>query len=201
VSGVPILLEAVGLPVLVVGAGSVAARKAGVFCASGAVVRVVAPEVGEAVRALADAGRLTLVERRFERGDVGHAVVVIAATDDRAVNALVAREAREGHRLVNVADGGGDGTFSTMATHRAGGLVVGVGAGVPAAAARIRDAIAERFDDRYARALADLAELRDRLLAEDAGGRWRQLSSELLGGAFCEAVDAETFDGRLDQWR
>ena len=199
-SGVPVLVEAAELEVLVVGAGAVAGRKAGVLCAAGARVRVVAPVIGEAVRALAEAGRLTLVERPYAAGDVGHAELVIAATDDRAVNAAVAAEARAAHRLVNVADVAEGGSFATMATHRAGALVVGVSAGVPAAAVRIRDAIAERFDDRYARALDRLAAERDGRLAAGDGPGWRRLSGDLLGRRFCDDVEAGTLAARLDAW-
>jgi siroheme synthase-like protein len=201
VSGVPIMLEASALRVLVVGGGPVAARKAGALCAAGATVRVVSPASGEAIHALADAGRVTLVERRYEPGDVGDANLVIAATNDRATNAAVAREARAAHRLVNVADAAEEGTFSTMATHHAGTLVVGVSTGVPAAAASIRDAIAERFDERYAIVLAELSTLRDALLAAGEGARWRALSGEVLATGFCESVDADTFDRRLAPWR
>jgi precorrin-2 dehydrogenase/sirohydrochlorin ferrochelatase len=201
VSGLPILLEASALRVLVVGGGAVAARKGGAFSAAGAAVRVVAPSCGAVIRALADSGRITLVERRYEPGDVGDADLVIAATDDRETNAEVARAARAAHRLVNVADAAEEGSFSTMATHRAGSVVVGVSTGVPAAAARLRDAIAERFDARYAVALEELSTTRDALLASGQGARWRALSAEVLGVGFCESVDADTFHGRMAPWR
>lgn len=194
-SGVPILVEAAGVSVLVVGGGEVAARKVTALSAAGARIRVVSPVVGEAIRALADAGRVTLVERPYQGGDVGDAELVVAATDHRATNAAVAADARAAHRLVNVVDSPAEGTFSTMATHRTGGLTVGVSAGVPSAAARIRDAIADRFDDRYGRTVNELSALRDRLLAAGEGPRWRAIAAELIGPEFCDAVD----DGRLEQ--
>jgi precorrin-2 dehydrogenase / sirohydrochlorin ferrochelatase len=201
VSGVPVLLEASALRVLVVGGGAVAGRKAGLFAAAGAEVRVVSPASGEVIRALAESGRVTLLARRFEAGDIGDADLVVAATDDRATNAQVARAARAAHRLVNVADAAEEGSFSTMATHRAGNVVVGVSTGVPAAAARMRDAIAERFDERYALALDELSAMRDALLASGQGARWRALSADVLGTGFCESVDADTFHRRMAPWR
>jgi siroheme synthase-like protein len=201
VSGIPILVEAASLEVLVVGGGAVAARKAGALSSGGARVRVIAPVVGDAMRALADAGRVALLERSYESGDVGEADLVIAATDHRATNAAVAAEARTAHRLVNVADVASEGSFAVMAAHRSGGLTVGVSAGVPAAAASIRDAIAARFDARYARALDALSSMRDTLLADGGAARWRELSSDLLGAGFCDAVDEGTFEARLARWR
>jgi precorrin-2 dehydrogenase/sirohydrochlorin ferrochelatase len=195
------MLEGSGLRVLVVGGGSVAARKAGALCVAGAVVRLVAPEVGAAIRALVETGRVEYVARRYAAGDVGDADLVIAATDDRATNSAVAAEARAAHRLVNVADAPDEGTFVTMAAHHAGGLVIGVSAGVPAAAARIRDAIAERFDARYGVALAELSGLRDVLLAAGRGARWREVSADVTGAGFCDTIDAGRFEERMRPWR
>jgi siroheme synthase-like protein len=202
VSGVPLLVEGAALPVLVVGGGAVAVRKAGTLAASGALVRVVARSATPEMRALADAGRVTLDERAYETRDIGDAVLVVAATDDRATNAAVAEDARRLHRLVNVADAPETGTFANMATHRSGHLIVGVSAGgVPGAAARIRDAIAARFDSRYAAALELLGALRRSHLARGDGGSWRALASSTVDERFCESVEQGTLDDRVATWR
>jgi siroheme synthase-like protein len=202
VSGVPLLVEGAALPVLVVGGGPVALRKASTLAASGAVVRVIARSATPEMRALADAGRVVLDERAYETADVGDAVLVVAATNDRATNAAVAADARRLHRLVNVADAPETGTFANMATHRAGHLVVGVSAGgVPGAAARIRDAIAARFDSRYAAALELLGALRRSHLARGEGSNWRALSSKAVDERFCDSVEQGTLDDRVSTWR
>ena len=200
-SGLPILLEGSAVRVLVVGGGTVASRKAAVLIESGAQVRVVAPRVAVAIRSLADAGRLELVERRYVRGDIADAQLVIAATDARDVNASVAADAYAAGRLVHVADRPAEGSFATMATHRSGALVVGVSAGVPGAAAAIRDAMAERFDSRYARALADLAALRRTLLDRGDGATWRTRAAELLDERFCDGVESGALTDRIDACR
>jgi precorrin-2 dehydrogenase/sirohydrochlorin ferrochelatase len=202
VSGVPILVEGAALPVLVVGGGSVAVRKATALANAGAAVRVVARSVTDGMRALAQAGRVVLTERDYETGDIADALLVVAATDDRAVNVTIAAHARAASRLVNVADVPDDGTFATMAAHRAGALVIGVSAGgVPGAAARIRDAIAARFDGRYAQALARLATLRRSLLDRGDTKSWRALSSDVFDADFCDAVERDTLDERVATWR
>lgn len=201
-SGLPILVEGTAVRALVVGGGTVASRKAAVLIEAGARVRIVAPVIAVAIRALADAGRVDVVERRYERGDIGDAQLVIAATDDRAVNAAVATDARAAGRLVNVADVPSEGSFATMATHRSGALVVGVSAGgVPGAAARIRDAIAVRFDSRYARALAELSALRRTLLDRREGEAWRARAAELLDNGFCDVVETDALSKRVASWR
>jgi len=202
VSGIPLLVEATGLRVLVVGGGDVAARKARAFCDAGATVRVISPAAGDDVLELARAGKLALTSRVFVAGDVDDAELVIAATNDRATNAAVAAEARAVRCLVNVADAPEEGHFVTMATHRSGDLVVGVSAGgVPDAAKRIRDAIGKRFDGRYAHALAELASLRQRLLDRRERHRWRELTDEVLGADFCENVESEVIGERVSPWR
>jgi len=180
----------------------VAVRKANALAASGAKVRVVARAATPEMRALADAGHVVLDERSYESQDIGDAVLVVAATNDRATNAAVADDARRLHRLVNVADAPETGTFANMATHRAGHLVVGVSAGgVPGAAARIRDAIAVRFDSRYAAALELLGALRRSHLARGDGGTWRALSSSAMDERFCDSVEQGTLDDRVSTWR
>ncbi|MFL5618749.1 MAG: bifunctional precorrin-2 dehydrogenase/sirohydrochlorin ferrochelatase [Gemmatimonadaceae bacterium] len=201
-SGIPILVEGAALTVLVVGGGPVAVRKAAAFVAAGASVRIVAREPSPTMRELARATGVSLVERAYEPGDIGDASLVIAATSDRATNAAIATDARDAARLVNVVDAPGEGSFATMAIHRAGALVVGVSAGgVPGAAARVRDAIAHRFDERYAGALAGLATLRRAMLDRGASSEWRALTAEVIDDEFCETVESDRLDARVAAWR
>ena len=201
-SGLPILIEGSAVRVLLVGGGTVASRKAAVLLEAGAHLRVVAPAIAADLRAMVATGRVELAERRYERSDIGDAQLVVAATDDRAVNAAVLADAQAASRLVNVADAPADGSFWTMATHRSGELVVGVSAGgVPGAAARIRDAIAMRFDGRYARALADLAAARRLLLDRGERDAWRRHATETFGAAFCDGVESGTLAERVASWR
>ena len=201
-SGIPILVEGASLSVLVVGGGPVAARKAEAFIAAGASVRIVALEPSPAIRDLARASGIALVDRAYERGDIGDAMLVIAATNDRATNAAIAADARAGARLVNVVDAPADGSFATMAVHRAGALVVGVSAGgVPGAAARVRDAIAHRFDARYAGALDGLATLRRALIDRGSSNAWRALAADVIDDEFCKTVEADRLEERVAEWR
>lgn len=139
--------------------------------------------------------RLTLVRREYEgSNDIQDADIVIAATDIPGVNSRVAADARALHRLVNVASAGEPGNFSSMAVHRSGPLVVGVSAGnVPAAAARIRDAIAERFDSRYAVALDGCGKIRAGMLSEKGSEEWARASRALFGSDFCLHVEEGAF--------
>jgi siroheme synthase-like protein len=192
VSAFPLVLDGARIRALVVGGGVVAHRKAAALLESGATLRVVAPSLSPEMRLLVDHPRVTVSEREYDTGDIADATLVVAATDRREVNARVAADAHARARLVNVADEPAEGDWVSVATHRAGPLVIGVSVGgVPTAATRIRDAIAERFDRRYVSALTALIALRRQVL--DAGGTdaWREIDRELVGPDFCERVECQ----------
>jgi precorrin-2 dehydrogenase / sirohydrochlorin ferrochelatase len=201
VSLYPVMLHGEAIVAVVVGGGTVATRKALGLLEAGATVRVVAPQPGDAIRGAVDEPRLRLEARAFVPDDLDGATLVVAATDDAAVNAEVARLARARGLLVNVADRPDAGTFSTAAVHRAGRLVVAVGAGgVPTAAARVRDLIAGRLDARYADAIERLAAVRTRLLGSGDADGWRRAAADLTGPDFAVAVESGTFAERVRRW-
>ncbi len=86
---------------LVVGGGDVAKRKAGVLLEAGAKVRVVAPEIDPE---LAKQKGIDPVVSRFEARHLDGATLVIAATNDRAVNKQVSELAQARNIPVNVVD-------------------------------------------------------------------------------------------------
>lgn len=201
-SVLPIAVHAEDAIVVVVGGGQVATRKAVAFLLAGARVRVIAPAISGELREKAEASdRLRLETRAYRTGDLDGAMLVVAATDDARVNERVVSDARAGAKLVNRADVPGDGSFSTMAVHRAGELTVGVVAGVPTAASRVRDAIARQFDQRYADALAFLVTARAAMLARGEPDGWRALADELVPAEFCELVEGGGFEKRASPWR
>jgi siroheme synthase-like protein len=189
------MLDGSRLHALVVGGGAVATRKIRGLLASGARVRVIALRTDPELDALAEA-RLGVERRAYRYEDIGEAMLVVAATDSREVNARVAADATALGRLVNVADAPLEGNCATAATHRAGDLVIAVSAGgVPTAAARVRDCIAAQYGGQFADAIATLAEIRRQTLAEDAS-RWSDVVQRLIGDDFCESVDSGTFAAR-----
>jgi predicted oxidoreductase len=72
---------------------------------------------------------------------------------------------------------------------------------VPGAAARVRDAIARRFDLRYAGALEGLATLRRALIDRGASSAWRALAADVIDDEFCDTVEADRLDERVSAWR
>lgn len=201
-SVLPIALHAADVTVVVIGGGRVATRKAVAFLAAGASVRVIAPAISGDLRERADmSDRLQLEARPYESGDLDGSTLAVAATDDASVNERVVADARAMGKLVNRADLPSGGTFSTMAVHRAGDLTVGVVAGVPVAATRVRDVIARQFDQRYADALEFLMTARTALLARGQPDGWRALADDLVSPDFCDLVERGGFDEKATPWR
>src|SRR5690606_1850094 len=103
--GYPVTLDVRGVPVLVVGAGPVAARKVAGLAGAGAAVVVVAPEVSPAMQVEVSRGNVTRLERReYRRADLDGARLVVSATGVDAVDAGVAADATAAGIWVNAAD-------------------------------------------------------------------------------------------------
>lgn len=138
-TGLPILLDLHGHRVVIVGGGTVAARRARTFTEAGAEVVVIAPTVAPELSSVP----VELLRRRYQPGDLSEAWLAVTATDDPSVNAAVAEEAA-GRRIFCVrADDAAAGTARVPAILRNGELTVSVNAGDdPRRAAELRNLIA-----------------------------------------------------------
>src|SRR3954447_11063981 len=92
----PAALRLAGRRAVVVGGGPVAQRRVLGLLDARAEVLVVAPEATPAIEALADGGEGRWERRPYRDGDLADAWYAVAAADDPAVNAAVAREAEAG---------------------------------------------------------------------------------------------------------
>jgi uroporphyrin-III C-methyltransferase/precorrin-2 dehydrogenase/sirohydrochlorin ferrochelatase len=99
----PVFMVLQGQRCVVVGGGEVAARKARLLLGAGAAVTIVAPELADSMRELLGAG-LTHVQRGYRAADLDGAVLVVAATGERALNAEISRDAHARQLPVNVVD-------------------------------------------------------------------------------------------------
>ncbi|MBC3438714.1 uroporphyrinogen-III C-methyltransferase [Pseudomonas sp. BW16M2] len=100
----PLFHKLQGGRVLVVGGGEIALRKARLLADAGAALRVVAPEVDGQLAALARDGGGEVLVRGYQASDLEGCRLVIAATDDSALNAQVSAEAQARSLPVNVVD-------------------------------------------------------------------------------------------------
>ncbi|MGE6660952.1 MAG: siroheme synthase CysG [Pseudomonadales bacterium] len=100
----PLFHNLKGRPVLVVGGGEIALRKARLLSEAGAVLRVVAPEVEAQLSELVAQGGGQTIIRGYLAGDLSGCVLAIAATDDEPLNEQVSKDAQALGMPVNVVD-------------------------------------------------------------------------------------------------
>ncbi len=117
-----------------------ALRKVSSLVEAGASVAVVAPEVCEEIVAMG----VEVIRRRYEPADIASAWLVIAATDDPAVNRRVHADGGAARVWVNSADDPEGCAFILPAVARQGPVTVAVSTGghSPALAGWIRDRVA-----------------------------------------------------------
>lgn len=118
----PIFLDLKDKPVLVVGAGKVALRKAKGLVEAGARVTVVGPRRAPGFAAMP----VKWLRRRFRPSDLKGMCLAFTATDDRKVNAAVARRAKRLGIPVNVADAPAECDFLVPARIRSGDLQIAI---------------------------------------------------------------------------
>ena len=184
--GYPVNLIVAGRRCVVVGAGRIAARKIEALLAAGADVHVVAPKLGDRVRAWRDDERIDADEREFEASDLDGAWLATAATDEPAVNHAVFEAGAERRVWVNAADDPDNCSFTLMSVVRRGDLVVTVGTGgrSPALAAWLKERFTAELGPEYETLLELLSEAREAVRAdgrstEDADWK-RALDSGML---------------------
>ena len=151
-------LDLRGRDCLVVGGGKVATEKVHGLLDCDAHVTVVAPQIEEELRRLP----VRVVRRAFQPRDVAGRFLVIAATNDRAVNATVSESASARMTPCNVADDPELCSFILPAIVRRDPIVVGVSTGgaSPALAQRIRSDIAALVGPTHVELARRLAALR-----------------------------------------
>lgn len=162
----PIAVRLQDRPVLVVGAGNVAARKVETLLAAGARVDVVAPWACPEVAALATAGTIAWQPRPFVESDVAGHFLVVACTDQVEVDAQVFAACERACTFCTAADRPASCSAWWMAVRRRGEVQVAVSTGgsAPGLAGRIADEAVAKLSPALARAAARYAEVRQHLI-------------------------------------
>ena len=179
----PVNLALEGRRCVVVGGGAVAARKVEGLVAAGADVVVIAPSVDEPILSRRD---ISIIKRRYRKGDLDGAWLAIAATDDRMVNRQVHADGEAGRVWVNAADDPPACSFTLPAVMRRGPVQVAVSTSghSPALAAWIRSQIAELLGPEVALLAEWLSEAREEMKASGRSTEdvdWRTaLDSDML---------------------
>ena len=183
----PINLDLKGRRCLVVGGGEVAARKAKSLLECGAKVTLVAPEIDQAVKKLGQKTKtLRLIRRSFRPGDLTETFLVVAATDDRALNRSISQRSRKRRILVNAVDQPADCLFTVPSVVRRGNLTIAISTNgaSPALSKQIRRELSKRYGPEFGRFLKRMAKARKELLRQIPSAKERKRTFEKMVKAF-----------------
>ena len=100
----PIFIQIKNRPCLVVGGGSIAARKVALLRKAHGDVTVVSPELCDELSELASKNQIKHIAASYQPENMNECVLVIAATDDREINQQVSALAFDKKIPVNVVD-------------------------------------------------------------------------------------------------
>lgn len=170
----------------VVGGGEVAFRKVNMLLEFGAIVEVISDKFCPELIEMGEIGKVSLIQRRYVKGDLKGAVLAIAATNDADINRKISTEARDYCILINVVDDPEKSDFIVPSYLRRGSVTISVSTGgsSPALARNIREKLEEIFGAEYT-SLAVLisgvrADLKNRGIKISSEDWQKALDTELL---------------------
>ena len=151
----PISLNLANRQCLVVGGGRVAERKIKALLKAGGSVRLVSPNATDSLKAMAADGKIEWQQGTYDTNGtdtLDGVFLVMACTNNRAVNAEVTRNAQAQQLLVLCADDPEAGNFQSAAQITRGDLVLTVvtGGGSPTLAAVLRERLEAEFGPEWA---------------------------------------------------
>ncbi len=176
---------------IVIGGGAVAARKISLLRKAGADVHVISPELCDELAQLAQKGAITHVAREFQDDDLEGCALVIAATDDRAVNENISQLANARNLPVNVVDNPDLCSFimPSIIDRSPVQIAVSTGGASPVLARMIRTRLEGLIPASYGRLGALVEGFRDKVKAAFPNVEMRRTFWEnILGGSVAELV-------------
>jgi uroporphyrin-III C-methyltransferase/precorrin-2 dehydrogenase/sirohydrochlorin ferrochelatase len=194
----PLFAELENRACLVVGGGTVAERRVTQLLEARARVTVISPRLTEALTELAADGRIDVDRNSYDSQSLDEYWLVVAATDEPAVNRRVSAAAEAARRFCNVVDDPMHCSFMMPAIIDLDPITIAVGSGgnAPVVARWLKGVIEAAIPAR-AGSLAKLAgRWRERVRAAipDLGERRRFWESALIGD-----VAEHCFTGRNDE--
>jgi len=180
----PMFLKISGKRCVVVGGGGVALRKVRGLLEYGTNVEVISPDPCLELSKLGETGEIKVLRRRYRSGDLQGAFLAIAATDNRALNRQVVKEAEDKAVLVNVADDVENSDFIVPSYLRRGDMTIAVSTAgrSPALARKIRTRLEKEFGEEYASLVRLIAEVRAEV---------RRQGIKVSGDGWQEALDLD----------
>ncbi|MCW8831736.1 MAG: siroheme synthase [Colwellia sp.] len=194
----PVFLDANKLSAMVIGGGEVASRKIELLLKSTSQITVMSSTVCSGVERLINLHKLTWLKQNYQAGHLTNINLVIAATDDMAVNKAIYQEATPLNILTNVVDQPELCTYITPAIIDRSPMIIALSSSgsSPILIRMLREQIEKTLPQAYGK-LADFShKFRDHVKARVKGLRNRRSFWEnTLRGPIGQAV----LDGKQQQ--
>ncbi|WP_020166626.1 MULTISPECIES: siroheme synthase CysG [Methylotenera] len=187
----PIFFNITNRHCVVIGGGDVATRKVTMLLKAHAAITLYSPEICTELLEMAKAGQIKYVQANFEEKQIESACLVIAATDDEAVNIAVSIAAKAQNIPVNVVDAPDLCTFTMGSIIDRSPVVIAISSegNAPVLARYIRTKIETMLPATYGRIAAIAGEFREQVKDKFATTQLRRRFWEgVLQGPMVERV-------------
>lgn len=169
----PVFLNLKNKKCIIIGGGKVAERKAASLLRTGADLTVISPELTNKLKKIKAKKRIKHISRRYKKGDLKNAFLVIAATDSNEINKSISDNAPN---LINVVDKPSLCNFIVPSVLRRGPLTIAIStSGVsPAIAKKIRKELERHYGPHVTKYLNALKKIRTKVILEVKDKRERE---------------------------
>jgi precorrin-2 dehydrogenase/sirohydrochlorin ferrochelatase len=187
----PIYLDIKNRKCLVVGGGSVGARKVQTLLTCGAKVTVVSPDVSDPLKELSKNHLISLHQRPYRSADLKSMFLVIGATNSEKLNHQIRTDAECRNILCNIVDRPQDCNFILPSIISRGDLTISISTSgkSPALAKKLRKDLSKQFGEEYALFLKLMGQIRKTLLirAHEPEAH-KQLFEQLINRGLLEMI-------------
>lgn len=194
----PLFFKLTQQNVLLVGGGNVALRKARLLCRAGTTVTVIAHQICDELQDLLDENQGTSIVGEYHPALLDGKVLVIAATDDNALNQRIHFDASERNIPINVVDCPELCTFVFPAIVDRSPVIIGISSGgsAPVLARLLRARLETWIPKSYGKLASIASSFRDQVKQRFSSVNQRRVFWEdVLQGQIAEKI----FSGRTEE--
>jgi precorrin-2 dehydrogenase/sirohydrochlorin ferrochelatase len=196
----PIFLELANQRAVLIGGGTVAARKAQALITAGARLIVIAEETDPVLEAICRRANAKIIRGRYSKEYLAGALLAIAATNNPELNRQIHKDCQQLQVLCNVADAPQHCDFFIPAVVNRGSLQIAISTEgwCPAYAGHLRKKLGKIFTPQHGEFLDELMKLRKQVITELDDPAQRKA---LLGQLVDDASFNYFIEHSVEQWR
>jgi precorrin-2 dehydrogenase / sirohydrochlorin ferrochelatase len=188
----PLFLNVRAMKCTIIGGGLIALRKVKDLLEHYADIKVVSPYICKGINDLSTQGKIQVLKRKYQVGDLADSCLAVVAVGDKSLNKKVVKEAKERKVLLNIVDDPELSDFIVPSVLHRGDVSIAVSTSgkSPALARKIRTRLETHFAHEYS-ALA--------LLVNEVRTELQQQGIKLSRDAWQDALDLDIMVDLLRQ--